>query len=140
MSPFGATILRVWLGVTYIAYAYYLWAIATPDGLAASFNKQTGLPFGDNFVWYVLVAHVFGGLMLVLGFGTRWAVVANLPALMVIVALLQFNEGYYLHPVFADASRSTMKVAGYEYSLFILMATIAQFFLGTGALGFSSEK
>jgi hypothetical protein len=31
-------------------------------------------------------------------------------------------------------------VAGYEYALFILVATIAQFFLGTGALGFSHDR
>lgn len=140
MSPIGATILRVLLGITYLAHAYYLWGIVTPETQAAFVNKQTGLPIGDNLVWYQIVAQALGGLMLVLGLGTRWAVVANLPALVVSVVLVQFHEGYFLHAVFADAARTTVRVAGYEYSFFILIATIAQFFLGTGPLGFSRDR
>lgn len=140
MSPIGATILRVLLGFTYLGHAYYIWAVLTPDTLAALVNKETGLSLGDNFVWYQLVAHVLGGFMLVLGVATRWAVVANIPALLVSVTVLHFHEGYFLHAVFVDAARSKIEVAGYEYTFFILVASIAQFFLGTGALGFTREQ
>jgi uncharacterized membrane protein YphA (DoxX/SURF4 family) len=140
LSPIGATILRVLLGITYLTHAYYIWAVLTPDTLAASLNKQTGLSIGDNLVWYQLIAHVLGGLMLVLGIGTRWAVVANIPALLVSVVMLHFTEGYFLHAVFVDSARSRIQVAGYEYAFFVLVATIAQFFLGTGALGFSRDR
>lgn len=140
MSPIGATILRVLLGITYLAHAYYIWAVLTPDALAASVNTQTGLAIGDNFVWYQLIAHVLGGPMLVLGIWTRWAVVANIPALIVSVVVLHFSEGYFLHAVFVDSAQGRIQVAGYEYAFFVLVATIAQFFLGTGALGFSRAR
>ena len=140
MSPIGATILRVLLGITYLAHAYYIWAVLTPEALAASVNRQTGLLIGDNFVWYQLIAHLVGGPMLVLGIWTRWVVMANIPALLVSVIVLHFNEGYFLHAVFVDSAPSRLQVAGYEYAFFVLVATIAQFFLGTGALGFSRAR
>jgi hypothetical protein len=39
LSPLGATILRVLLGCTYLAHAYYIWAVLTPDALADLVNK-----------------------------------------------------------------------------------------------------
>lgn len=140
MSPIGATILRVLLGFTYLAHAYYIWSVLTPDTLADLIDKQTGLPIGGNFVWYQLVAHVLGGFMLVLGMATRWAVAANLPALLASVMVLHFHQGYFLHAVVGGGGHDGTSVAGYEYALFVLVATIAQFFLGTGALGFSRDR
>ena len=93
LSPLGATILRVLLGCTYLAHAYYIWAVLGPDALADLVNKQTGLSLGGNFVWYQLVAHVLGGFMLVPGIATRWAVAANIPVLLVSVIVLHFHEG-----------------------------------------------
>ena len=140
MSPLGATILRVLLGCTYLAHAYYIWDVLTPDALADLVNKQTGLSLGGNFVWYQLVAHVLGGLMLVPGIATRWAVAANIPVLLASVIVLHFHEGYFLHAAVVGAAPNRAQVAGYEYALFVLVATIAQFFLGTGALGFSRDR
>ncbi|HEX9408067.1 MAG TPA: DoxX family membrane protein [Methylomirabilota bacterium] len=140
MSPIGATILRVLLGCTYLAHAYYIWAVLTPEALAGLVDKQTGLSIGGNFVWYQLVAHVLGGFMLVPGIATRWAVAANIPALLASLIVLHFHEGYFLHATVVEAARNTGRVAGYEYTLFVLVATIAQFFLGTGALGFSRDR
>jgi uncharacterized membrane protein YphA (DoxX/SURF4 family) len=139
LSPLGATILRVLLGCTYLAHAYYIWAVLGPDALADLVNKQTGLSLGGNFVWYQLVAHVLGGFMLVPGIATRWAVAANIPVLLVSVTVLHFHEGYFLHAEVV-AAPNLAQVAGYEYALFVLVATIAQFFLGTGALGFSRDR
>ena len=140
MSPIGATILRILLGCTYLAHAYYIWAVLTPEALADLVDKQTGLSIGGNFVWYQLVAHVLGGFMLVPGIATRWAVAANIPALLASLIVLHFHEGYSLHATVVEAARNTGRVAGYEYTLFVLVATIAQFFLGTGALGFSRDR
>jgi hypothetical protein len=50
LSPLGATFLRVLLGCTYLARAYYIWAVLTPAALADLVNKQTGLSLGGNFV------------------------------------------------------------------------------------------
>jgi uncharacterized membrane protein YphA (DoxX/SURF4 family) len=139
LSPIGATILRVLPGCTYLAHAYYHLGRAHPRR-ADLVDKRTGLSIGANFVWYQLVAHVLGGFMLVPGIATRWAVAANIPALLASLIVLHFHEGYFLHATVADAARNAGRVAGYEYALFVFVATIAQFFLGTGALGFSRDR
>ncbi len=54
--------------------------------------------------------------------------------------MLHFHEGYSLHATVVETARNVGRVAGYEYTLFVLVATIAQFFLGTGALGFSRDR
>jgi hypothetical protein len=49
-------------------------------------------------------------------------------------------RGVFLHVAMVDAAPNRAQVAGYEYALFVLVAIIAQFFLGTGALGFSRDR
>jgi hypothetical protein len=78
--------------------------------------------------------------MLVPGIATRWAVAANIPALLASVIVLHFREGYFLHFAMVNATSNRAQVAGYEYALFVLVGTIVQFFLGTGALGFSRDR
>jgi hypothetical protein len=53
--------------------------------------------------------------------------------------LFHFPEGFFLRAVIIDAARSKAEVVGYEYALFVLAATLAQCFLGTGALGLTKN-
>jgi hypothetical protein len=55
------------------------------------------------------------------------------------VVLFQFEQGFFLRGVIIDAARGKADVVGYEYSLFILAATLAQCFLGSGALGLTKS-
>ena len=89
---------------------------------------------------YVLLAHFVGGVMLILGIFTRAAAMANLPIMMGAVLLFHFDQGFFLRGVIVDAARGKADVAGYEYALFVLAATLAQGFLGTGALGLTKER
>jgi len=139
ISPLGATVLRITLGVVYIAHAYYVYDVITVDALAAMINKRLGLPVGDFVTTYLLFAHVVGGAMMVLGVFTRWAAVANLPIMVGAVLLFHFHEGFFLHGVIVDAGRGKAEAAGYEYPLVVLAATLAQFFLGTGTLGLTKD-
>jgi uncharacterized membrane protein YphA (DoxX/SURF4 family) len=77
--------------------------------------------------------------MLILGIFTRWAAMANLPILMAAVLLFHFDQGFFLRGVITDVARGKADVAGYEYALFVLAATLAQCFLGTGALGLTKS-
>ena len=139
MSPLGATVLRLMLGVVYIAHGWYVYDVITPDALAAMINKRLGMAVGDYVTSYLLVAHFAGGVMMILGVFTRWAAMANLPVLMGAVLLFHFEQGFFLRGVIIDAARGKAEVAGYEYALFILAATLAQCFLGTGALGLTKD-
>jgi putative oxidoreductase len=127
------------LGVVFIAHGYYVYDVVTSDALSAMINKRLGLPLGDYITSYLLLAHFVGGIMLILGVFTRIAAMANLPIMMGAVVLFQFDQGFFLRGVIIDAARSKADVVGYEYSLFILAATLAQCFLGTGALGLTKS-
>jgi putative oxidoreductase len=124
------------LGVVYIAHAYHAYFDVTPDAMAAMITKDLGLPFPDALVFYLLAAQLVGGIMLVLGFFSRWAALVNVPVMLVVVLVIQLNDGFFLRAVITEASPGKAHVVGYEYALVVLIATIAQFFLGggTGAL------
>jgi len=139
MSPLGATVLRIMLGVVYIAHGYYAYDVITSDALSAMITKRLGLPVGDFAATYLLGAHVVGGVMLILGIFTRWAAMANLPIMIAAVLLFHFDQGFFLRGVITDVGRGKADVAGYEYAMFVLAATLAQCFLGTGALGLTKS-
>ena len=125
--------------MVYIAHAYYVYDVLTVDALAAMINRRLGMAAGDYVTTYLLFAHVIGGALMILGIFTRWAAMANLPILLGAVVLFHFQEGFFLHGVIVDATRGKANVAGYEYALVILAATLAQCFLGTGAFGLSKD-
>jgi putative oxidoreductase len=127
------------LGVVFIAHGYYVYDVVTSDALSAMITKRLGLPLGDYITSYILLAHFVGGIMLILGVFTRIAAMANLPIMMGAVVLFQFDQGFFLRGVIIDAARGKTDVVGYEYALFVLAATLAQCFLGTGALGLTKN-
>jgi putative oxidoreductase len=127
------------LGVVYIAHGYYAYDVITSDALSAMITKRLGLPVGDFATTYLLGAHFVGGVMLILGIFTRFAAMANLPIMIGAVLLFQFEQGFFLRGVIIDAARGKSDVVGYEYALFVLAATLAQCFLGTGALGLTKS-
>lgn len=127
------------LGVVYIAHGYYVYDVVTSDALSAMITKRLGLPLGDYITSYILLAHFVGGIMLILGVFTRIAAMANLPIMMGAVVLFHFDQGFFLRGVIIDAARGKADVVGYEYALFVLAATLAQCFLGTGALGLTKS-
>lgn len=127
------------LGVTFIAHGYYIYDTITSDALSAMITARIGLPFGDFVTTYILFAHFVGGVMLILGIFTRVAAMANLPIMMGAVLLFQFEQGFFLRAVIIDAARGKADVVGYEFALFVLAATLAQCFLGTGAVGLTKS-
>jgi putative oxidoreductase len=127
------------LGVVFIAHGYYIYDVVTSDALSAMITKRLGLPLGEYITSYILLAHFVGDIMLILGVFTRIAAMANLPIMMGAVVLFHFDQGFFLRGVIIDAARGKADVVGYEYALFVLAATLAQCFLGTGALGLTKS-
>jgi putative oxidoreductase len=139
VSPLGATILRIMLGAIYIAHAYYVYFDVTPDSMATLINTKVGLPVGDSLVLYVIIAHLLGGIMMVLGLFTRWAAFVNIPVMLGAVLFIHLGDGFFLRAVVIDAARGKPVVVGYEYALLVLVATIAQFFLGGGTFAMTKD-
>jgi len=107
--------------------------------MVAMINKDLGLPAADALVFSLLAAQLLGGVMLVLGLWTRWAALVNVPAMLVVVLLIQLNDGFFLRAVITETSRGKAHVVGYEYAMVVLVATIAQFFLGGGTWALTKD-
>ena len=121
MESYGATVLRVFLGVIYIMHAYLAAFVYGPSGMIA-FQSARGLPFPEIGTWYLIVAHGVGGICLLLGLLARWAALVNIPIMAAAVVLVHLKQGFFMG-----------KDGGYEYALLVLGATIAQAFLGAGS-------
>ena len=122
IDSYGATILRIALGIIYIGHGYLALFVYGPRGTAA-FQRSLGLPLPEIGAWYVILAHGVGGALLLLGLWTRWAALVNLPIMAGAFFLVHLREGFFMGPK-----------GGYEFVLLVLAATLAQVFLGSGAL------
>lgn len=136
MSQYGATVLRLFLGVTFVMHAYLAFVIYTPAG-AAAFNARMGIPLPEVAAWFTILAHGLGGLMMILGLWTRWAALANLPVMLGALVFVHLSQGYFLKGVLVG---SAPQAAGYEYVLLIVGATLAQVLLGGGALAITRRS
>ena len=136
MSQYGATVLRLFLGVTFLMHAYLAFVIYTPAG-AAAFNAKMGIPLPEVAAWFNILAHGLGGLMMILGLWTRWAALANLPVMLGALVFVHLSQGYFLKGVQVG---NAPQAAGYEYVLLIVGATLAQVLLGGGALAITRRS
>lgn len=121
MAPYGAMLLRLILGVVYVMHAYLALVIFGPAGMIA-YQVKNGVPFPEIATWYLILAHGIGGIFLVLGIFTRWAALANAPAMLGAILFAHLKSGFWAHK------------GGYEYVLVLLVATVAVAMIGGGAL------
>ena len=121
MESYGATVLRVFLGVIFLTHAYYAAFVYGPSGMVA-FQTAKGIPFPEIGTWYLIAAHGLGGICLILGILARWAALVNIPIMAGALFLVHLKQGFFVG-----------RDGGYEYVLLVLGATIAQAFLGAGA-------
>lgn len=115
----GAALLRVALGVLFLAHALLKLVVFTLPGTVAWF-EQHGLPGG--LVYPVVAAELFGGLALLAGIAVR--PVAILLGLIALGAIL---------PHAANGWEFANEGGGWEYPLFIAVVAFAQALLGAGA-------
>ena len=122
LEPYGALVLRVVLGAIYIAHAYLALVVMGP-AKAVEFHRAMHVPLPEIGVWYLVVAHGVGGVLLVLGLSVRWVAVANIPIMAGALWFAHLEQGFFI----------LGGKVGYEYVLLLLGATIAQALLGAGA-------
>lgn len=119
-SQIGIALLRVSLGVMWIAHALLKLLVFTLPGTAAFFESM-GLP---GFLAYpVFLAELLGGIALLLGIYARQVSIALVP-LMLTAAWVHAGNGW-LH---------TSAGGGWEYPVFLTLASIALWLAGDGAL------
>jgi putative oxidoreductase len=131
----GAALLRVMLGVIFVMHGYYALMVLGPTQVAG-FTTRMGYPtaLATPLAWYLIVAHFFGGFLMIIGLWTRWAALAQVPIMASAVFLLHLRQGFFMRGMVVDAGTGRAIAAGYEYALLVLVATVALVFLGPGLL------
>ena len=89
----AALLLRLALGVMFLAHAWMKIKVFTPAGTAQYF-KSLGLP--GEVAYLTIAAEVAGGILLILGIETRWVALALVPLIVGTIVLV--------HGAFADAA------------------------------------
>jgi len=130
LSHYGATVLRLFLGVTFLMHAYLALVVYGP-ARAVELNARMGIPLPEVAAWFTILAHGVGGIMLILALWTRVAALANLVVMLGALVFVHLPQGYFIKAVLVN---DTPRPAGYEYVLFLVGATLAQVLLGGGAL------
>lgn len=119
-APYAALVLRVALGILFLAHAGLKIAVFTPAG-TAGFFQSLGLP---GFLAYlVILAELVGGLALIAGVYVRWAALALIPILVGAIVTVHGAAGFF----FSNPN------GGWEFPAFWTLALVAQALLGEGA-------
>jgi putative oxidoreductase len=119
-GAFGVLVLRLALGVMFVAHALLKWFVFTLAG-NAQFFESIGLPGALGYV--VFAAELAGGVALILGVWPRAVALALVPILLGATWAHAGNGWLFLN----DGG-------GWEYPLFLTLAALAQALIGDGAL------
>lgn len=126
-APYGALLLRVALGVMFLAHGAYLKLVVFTLPGTVKFYESIGLPgIGAHLT---IAVEVVGGLMLIAGYRTRYAALATLPVLLG-ATWVHAGNGW----LFTNAG------GGWEYPLFLAVAALVQALVGDGAYALSGAR
>ena len=117
-APYAALVLRVALGVMFVAHALLKYYVFTLPG-TAKFFESLGLP--GPLAYLTFGAELIGGVLILAGAYSRWVSAALVPVL--------------LGAAWAHAANGWLFSApngGWEYPAFLAAAAIAQALLGDG--------
>ena len=118
-APYAALLLRLSLGTMFVAHALLKLLVFTLPG-TAQFFQSLGLP--GVFGYATFAAELIGGVLLILGVGSRWVAVALVPILLG-ATWAHAGNGW----LFSAAN------GGWEYPAFWTVTLIVQALLGDGA-------
>ncbi|HYF16649.1 MAG TPA: DoxX family protein [Ramlibacter sp.] len=117
-SSLGATLLRAALGTMWISHALLKVLVFTLPG-AAKFFESVGLP--GVLVYPVVAAELLGGAAILLGlYGPQVSLL--LAPILAAAAWVHFPNGWVF----------TAPNGGWEYPVFLLVASLAHWLLGDG--------
>ena len=118
-APYAALLLRVALGIMFIAHGLLKVFVFTLPGTAQFFASQ-GFPGWSAYP--VVAAELVGGLLLIAGYHTRVVAAALIPVLIG-AAFVHIGNGW----LFTSAN------GGWEYPVFLIVIAAVVALLGDGA-------
>ena len=119
-APFAATLLRVALGILFLAHVGLKIFVFTPAGTAQFFGSL-GLPPG--LAYLIIVIELVGGVALVLGLYSRIAALALIPGMIGAIVTVHGSAGFFF-----DNPHG-----GWEYPAFWIVGLLSVALLGDGA-------
>ena len=119
-GPYGIFILRLAMGILFLAHAALKIFVFTPAGTVKFFG-MLGLPPG--VAYFIMILEVVGGIALIFGVYARWFAVLLAGDLIGAIVLVHIHNGWLF----------TNKGGGWEYPAFWAVALIALILLGDGA-------
>lgn len=125
-APYGVLLLRLSLGVMWIAHAALKYFVFTLPG-TAQFFSSVGFPAWTAYP--VFAVELLGGIAILLGFYSRQISLLLVPV-MLGAASVHFGNGW----VFSAAN------GGWEYPIFLTVASIAYGLLGDGPYALKSRR
>jgi putative oxidoreductase len=116
----AALLLRLSLAIMFFAHAWLKIRVFTLPGTVKYF-ESLGVP---GFLAYLTIAaELGGGLLLLLGLGTRWVALALIPLILGTIVLVHGKNGW----LFSN------KDGGWEYPAFWIVGLLVLAALGDGA-------
>lgn len=125
-APYAAFVLRLALGVMFVAHGLLKVLVFTVPGTVAFFDS-VGLP--GVLAYATIFAEIAGGLALIAGFQVRWIAAALIPVLLGATWVHAGNGWLFTAPN-----------GGWEYPAFLSVAALVQALLGAGAFAVGKER
>jgi putative oxidoreductase len=119
-APYAALLLRLALGVMFLAHAWLKVFVFTPAGFVKYF-ASLGLPAVAAYA--TLGLEVVGGLALIFGVFASWVALPLAAEMLGTVLMVHGKNGWLF----------TSPGGGWEYPMFWAIALVALFLLGDGA-------
>ncbi len=143
MNGLGLVVLRLALAVVFVAHGAHklfgLWAgpAIGVGGLDMTAQQFASLGLNPSFLLAVTVGVVetLGGLLLVVGWFTRFAAPA-----MGLVTLLTMWKGQWANGFFLNWTGLTDRGQGFEFSLILLGALLCLTFIGGGEWSLDGQR
>ncbi|MFC3530599.1 DoxX family protein [Vogesella facilis] len=120
-APYAALLLRLALGIMFLAHGLMKVLVFTPAGTAGYF-ESIGLPGWLGYV--TIAAELGGGALILLGVAARQVALLLVPLLLGAAIFGHGGNGW----VFSNQG------GGWEYPVFLAVAALVQALLGDGAL------
>lgn len=119
-APYAAFILRLSLGVLFLAHFGLKFFVFTPAG-TAQFFQSLGLP--GVLAYLTMAAELLGAIALILGVYTRFVAIALIPILLGAIVTVHWSAGFF----FTNAN------GGWEFPAFWIIGLLALALVGDGA-------
>ena len=123
LEPYVPTVIRILVGITFLLHGLPKWqSIAGFSG----FLESMGVPLSGLVGPLIAILETGGGLLLIIGVGTRWLGLLFMIEMAIATLLVKLPVGF-IAP-FGEPG------TGYEIDLLLLVASFALLVLGSGAL------